>query len=190
MDEITLTPEPEENEPQEAVFATVAGVYSDGLSLLFDGAEEASQKHYLCNTAAFFSAGDRVKLCRDSGTIVVEYPIGPPKSAETHGIPPGGTSGQVLAKNNAADYNAGWQDVPKELPAGGAQAAALVKKSGSDNDVEWARINGVQNQYNPSSSLFGGPSYDIQFRTTTVGANPVFQIRMGPTGAWKTISVT
>lgn len=189
MDEITLTPAAKENEPQEAVFATVAGVYSDGLSLLFDGAEEASQKHYLCNTAAFFSAGDRVKLCRDSGTIVVEYPIGQPRSVETHGIPPGGTSGQVLAKNNAADYNAGWQDVPKELPAGGAQAAALVKKSGSDNDVEWARIAGVQNQYLPSS-IYGGPNYDIQFKTTSVSGTLTFQIRMGPTGAWKTITVT
>ncbi len=189
MDEITLTPAAEENEPQEAVFATVAGVYSDGLSLLFDGAEEASQKHYLCNTAAFFSAGDRVKLCRDSGTIVVEYPIGRPRSVETHGIPPGGTSGQVLAKNNAADYAVQWADVPHELPTGGSKGQALCKKSATNYDVEWGnpKASGVFNQYNPSGD---NDSYIIQFRTSHLGANPSFQIRMGTSGAWKTITIT
>lgn len=217
--EITLPiPTEEANEPQEAVFATVAAVYSDGLSLLFDGAESASEKHYLCNKSVYFTAGNRVKLCRDSGTIVVEYPIGAPKlsdthgipaggsagqiltkasaasydatwqngPAEAHGIPSGGSSGQILTKVNATDYNASWQNAPTELPTGGAQAAALMKKSATSGDVEWKRINGVQNQYDPSS----GPTYDIQFRTTHLGSNANFQIRMGPNGTWKTLTVT
>lgn len=60
-------------------FATVGAVYSDGLSLIFDGQETASRKHYKCNTAITFSPGDRVKIFPVSGTYVVEYPVGNPK---------------------------------------------------------------------------------------------------------------
>jgi len=60
-------------------FATVGAVYSDGLSLIFDGQATASQKHYKCNTAITFSPGDRVKIFSVSGTYVVEYPVGNPK---------------------------------------------------------------------------------------------------------------
>ena len=60
-------------------FATVGVVYADGLSLIFDGQEAASQKHYKCNTAITFSPGDRVKIFSASGTYVVEYPVGNPK---------------------------------------------------------------------------------------------------------------
>lgn len=60
-------------------FATVGAVYADGLSLIFDGQETASQKHYKCNTAVPFSPGDRVKIFAVSGTYVVEYPVGDPK---------------------------------------------------------------------------------------------------------------
>lgn len=59
--------------------ATVGAVYSDGLSLIFDGSTGASQKHYKCNTSISFKAGDRVKICRISGTYVVEYVVGNPK---------------------------------------------------------------------------------------------------------------
>lgn len=60
-------------------FATVGAVYADGLSLIFDGQETASQKHYKCNASITFSPGDRVKIIAVSGTYVVEYPVGNPK---------------------------------------------------------------------------------------------------------------
>lgn len=58
------------------MLATVGGVYDDGLSLIFDGQSEASQKHYKRNTALTFSAGQRVKIVKMSGTYIVEYPVG------------------------------------------------------------------------------------------------------------------
>lgn len=60
-------------------FATVAGVYpGEGLTLVFDGETEAGTKRYRCNTSVTFHPGDRVKVCRDSGTYVVEYVVGVP----------------------------------------------------------------------------------------------------------------
>ena len=66
-------------EPTAAGLATVGAKYADGLSLIFDGQTAASEKHYKCNTSVTFQAGDRVKICRISGTYVVEYVVGNPK---------------------------------------------------------------------------------------------------------------
>mgnify|MGYP006978915622 CR=1 FL=1 len=70
---------PQIAEPATAEFATVGAKYTDGLSLIFDGQTQASAKHYKCNTNITFKAGDRVKICRISGTCVVEYVVGNPK---------------------------------------------------------------------------------------------------------------
>ena len=59
-------------------FATIGTVYEDGISLIFPGQTTESEKHYKCNTAIQFSAGQRVKVIQDSGTWVVEYPVGNP----------------------------------------------------------------------------------------------------------------
>lgn len=70
-----------DQEPADAAFATIGQVYGDGVSLIFDGQDEATQKHYKCNRFGKFSAGDRVKIIRDSNTYVVEYPVGAPKTS-------------------------------------------------------------------------------------------------------------
>ena len=56
-------------------FATVANVYDDGISLIFDGQTEPSTKHYKYNSSISFSSGQRVKVIKISGTCVIEYPI-------------------------------------------------------------------------------------------------------------------
>ncbi len=61
--------------------ATVAKVYTDGLSLIFDGQTAPTAKHYKCNTSVLFRAGDRVKIFNDSGTTIVEYVVGNPRSS-------------------------------------------------------------------------------------------------------------
>lgn len=61
-------------------FATVAAIYSDGITLIFPGQTSASQKHYKCNAAIQFQPGQRVKVLEDSGTYVVEYPVGNPQT--------------------------------------------------------------------------------------------------------------
>jgi hypothetical protein len=73
----------EAKEPASASFATIGAVYTDGVTLIFDGTETASTKHYKVNRTAAFAAGDRVKITRDSGTYIVEYPVGNPVSGVT-----------------------------------------------------------------------------------------------------------
>lgn len=73
-------------EQAAAELATVGGVYSDGLTLIFDGQSEATQKHYKCNTAVSFSVGDRVKVAKISGSYVVEYVVGAPNSGRVAGV--------------------------------------------------------------------------------------------------------
>jgi len=65
----------------EAIFATVDTVYSDGITLIFDGQTTATTKRYKANTSILFVAGQRVKVCKDSGTYVVEYPVGNPRTS-------------------------------------------------------------------------------------------------------------
>ena len=89
-------------------FATVGSVYDDGLSLIFDGQETATEKHYKCNTSVAFKAGDRVKIMQDSGTYVVEYVVGAPKKTAVAAIPSGGASGAALVKASSDDYDTTW----------------------------------------------------------------------------------
>lgn len=53
------------------------------------------------------------------------------------GVPPGGTTGQVLSKLDNTDGNANWMDVPKELPIGGAIGQVLTKQTAADGSVYW-----------------------------------------------------
>ena len=127
----------EAREAPEFRFATVAGVHEDGISLIFDGetadgTEPAEGKHYRCNTSVVFQVGDRVKICRDSGTYVVEYVVGAPMGGGSGGtVPPGGSRGQALRKLSGDDGDVGWQDVG-EVPSGGGSGKVLTAQgSGS-----------------------------------------------------------
>ena len=79
MDELGILENAEETATIVRNFATIGAVYEDGVSLIFDGEAAPTEKHYLCNTSAYFKAGDRVKIATDSGTYVVEYAVGAPK---------------------------------------------------------------------------------------------------------------
>ena len=102
---------PEENggDPPEFSLATVAEVGSIGIRLIFDGQSEASRKYYKCNSQVNFSAGDRVKICKDSGTYIVEYPVGAPRGS-SNPLPSGGIKGQLLAKSSNSNYAVEWID--------------------------------------------------------------------------------
>ena len=69
--------------PAEQSFATVGTVHPDGIALVFDGEETESLKHYKCNAYIPFAPGQRVRIIRDSGTYVVEYPVGNPAGSVT-----------------------------------------------------------------------------------------------------------
>lgn len=68
-------------EPENQNFATVGEIYDDGVSLIFDGETAPTQKHYKVNSGVIFASGDRVRILKDSGTYVVEYPVGSPMTA-------------------------------------------------------------------------------------------------------------
>lgn len=153
-----LIPEEKPKTP-DFQFATVASVESTGVTLLFDGESEAGAKIYKTAAGVVLHAGDRVKVCRDSGTVVVEYAIGVPGSspAEVHGIPSGGSAGQVLTKSNGADYAATWQDVPKELPTGSENQVLTADSNGAP---VWSTI-----RFRVASGLSGKIEYSIDGTT-------------------------
>ena len=74
-------------------FATIAGLHDDGVSLVFDGETEPSQKHYRANLYCKFEVGQRVYVAKDNGTYVVLFPIGVP--------------GSISVTSDASKYHAG-----------------------------------------------------------------------------------
>ena len=135
----------EQNETAETPprnFATIGAVYADGVTLIFDGENAPSAKHYKCNTSVYFQAGDRVRIFEDSGTYVVEYVVGAPAQAPIVGIPAGGAKDQVLAKATATDYDAGW-NTPHYVPKGGSNGQVLAKSSNTDYATGWVSVTGV-----------------------------------------------
>lgn len=127
-------------------FATIGEVFDDGVSLIFDGQDAATEKHYKVNTSIVFTAGDRVKILSDSGTYVVEYVVGTPKRAEEDGgsgLPTGGTTGQSLLKASNEDHDFAWGTPNGVIPTGGEEGQFLKKQSNKDHDAQWAEIEGL-----------------------------------------------
>lgn len=59
------------------------------------------------------------------------------------GVATGGTTGQVLTKTSATDYDTEWADATgSSLPAGGTTGQVLAKASDADDDVEWVDQSG------------------------------------------------
>lgn len=73
----------EPNEVPEASFATVAEIFDDGVTLRFDGMDRPTTKRYKTNAFVVFRPNDRVRVIKDSGTYVVEYPVGNPRAVFT-----------------------------------------------------------------------------------------------------------
>ena len=61
-------------------------------------------------------------------------------AADVHSIPAGGSSGQVLAKASATDYDVAWVEQSGgggEVPPGGTTGQVLAKSSNTDYALEW-----------------------------------------------------
>lgn len=126
-------------------FATIGEIFDDGVSLIFDGQDAATEKHYKVNTSIVFKAGDRVKILADSGTYVVEYVVGPPiqPGEETVGLPAGGTKGQALVKETDENHDVAWGAPSGVMPTGGGAGQVLKKKTTADYDAQWGAVDGV-----------------------------------------------
>lgn len=135
---------PEEEAEEEFVLATISEVTANGVKLEIDGAGEAGDKEYKVNTIQKLKTGDRVKICKNSGTYMVEYKIGSPMA--DYPIPSGGTDGQYLVKDGSTDYSVKWVDGPSEvhgIPSGGSQGQVLAKTNATNYNVSWQSINTV-----------------------------------------------
>lgn len=174
--------EPSETNP-EFNFATVGGVYDDGLSLIFDGSDTPSEKHYKCNASVKFTAGDRVKILADSGTYVVEYVVGFPAQGG------GGVDADTLNGKTESQLSVLYaQSAGSASTAGSANTASSASTaSTAENANNASKLGGktesnlsvasavkatnVVNQYMPTSSViqFYGTGSTLRFRVGTSG---------------------
>ena len=124
------------------ILATVEAVAEGGVKLQIDGQDKAGEKLYPCNAGALFRPGDRVKLTPDSGTYIVDFPMGKP--GERYPIPKGGSEGQLLAKAGANDFTLKWLDAPdcgeNYIPKGGTAGQVLTKKNSYDYELQWSNL--------------------------------------------------
>ena len=117
--------------------ATIGTVESDGVTLIFDGEESPSEKHYKVNVGAQLAAGQRVLVQAVAGSYVVLCAVGAPSSGGS-GIPAGGTNGQLLAKDGSNDYALKWVNAPQQyVPSGGTTGQMLVKASNVSYALAW-----------------------------------------------------
>ena len=127
--------ETDPNEVQDASFAKIAEIYDDGVTLIFDGMEEATQKRYQTNSFVVFKVGDRVRIIKDSGTYVVEYPVGAPR------------------KSFNADYAINANSAHHATNAEDAQTSSASWENGASGNgrIYLAHNNGVYDIYSTES---------------------------------------
>lgn len=120
IDGISEAQDVQEEQDLDARLATVGAVYTDGLTLIFDGQEAATEKHYKCNTSVTFKAGDRVKVARISGSYVVEYVVGAPGS--------GGGGGSGVSELVNGDYKLSLSSAGYLVPTGAIKLGTSANK--------------------------------------------------------------
>ena len=134
-----------------ANFATIDKVYSDGVTLILDGSTTPSKKHYPCNRSIVFREGDRVRVIEDSGSLVVEYPIGAPITALA-----ADTAASAIAATNAENVTLKLNNVllTNIFETGlltAKKATGLVDQSNASRTIQ-LRFNGTKYQAKHSST--------------------------------------
>lgn len=140
----------EPKEAAEASFATIAQVFADGVTLRFDGLDAPTTKRYKVNAFIVFRPGDRVRVIKDSGTYVVEYPVGSPRTsfaADTAANADHALSADSAAHAETAD-SAAQAETAQSLSgtpayATSAGTAASLWSEGQTNTTRiWLRYSG------------------------------------------------
>jgi hypothetical protein len=76
-------------------------------------------------------------------------------------VPPGGLTGQVLAKASDTSNDVEWVeagDIGTGVPDGGTTGQVLVKNSGTDGDASWSTLDlGIQELEDDLTPTLGGP---------------------------------
>lgn len=155
----------EEPKVPEYSFATIGDVYDDGISLIFPGAEEASEKHYRANLYCKFAKGQRVYLAKDSGTYVVLFPIGVPGSEEVKA-----DSAKTATK---ADSATTANSANKADTAGSLETTRTISLTGAVTGS--GTFDGSQNvTINTTASSSGGTTTATNFTGRHTGTSLAF----------------
>ncbi|HAO69949.1 MAG TPA: hypothetical protein DEP43_06220 [Ruminococcaceae bacterium] len=170
-----------EKQPENASFATIAQVYEDGVTLLFGSEKTPSQKRYQVNSFAVFHQGDRVFLTKDSGTYVVLFPVGAPKSsfrADTAAQADKAAVAATADRADAASHAASADDAAHADCADTATRLTTARSISLTGDVTASgSFSGASNLSMAATGVKanavkdqGGPSSrSIQFRVTAAG---------------------
>lgn len=170
-----------EKQPENASFATIAQVYEDGVTLLFGSEKTPSQKRYQVNSFAVFHQGDRVFLTKDSGTYVVLFPVGAPKSsfrADTAAQADKAAIAATADRADAASHAASADDAAHADCADTATRLTTARSISLTGDVTASgSFSGASNLSMAATGVKanavkdqGGPSSrSIQFRVTAAG---------------------
>ena len=170
-----------EKQPENASFATIAQVYEDGVTLLFGSDKTPSQKRYQVNSFAVFHQGDRVFLTKDSGTYVVLFPVGAPKSsfrADTAAQADKAAVAATADRADAASHAASADDAAHADCADTATRLTTARSISLTGDVTASgSFSGASNLSMAATGVKanavkdqGGPSSrSIQFRVTAAG---------------------
>ena len=158
----------EEPKAPEYSFATIGGVYDDGLALIFPGAEEESEKHYRANLYCKFAKGQRVYLAKDSGTYVVLFPIGVPGSKEV--VADWASSAATATK---ADSATTANSASKANTAGSLETKRTISLTGAVTGS--GTFDGSQNvTINTTASSSGGTTTATNFTGRHTGTSLAF----------------
>lgn len=144
-------------------FATVGGVYNDGISLIFPGSEQPSEKHYRANLYCKFSAGQRVYLAKDSGTYVVLFPVGIPGSMTI-----ASDSASTASKATTAETATKATTAETATSAGSAAKADSATKSTTADKWTNARTLTLTGAVTGSASIDGSGNVSM---TTSMGSS-------------------
>ena len=170
-----------EKQPENASLATIAQVYEDGVTLLFGSEKTPSQKRYQVNSFAVFHQGDRVFLTKDSGTYVVLFPVGAPKSsfrADTAAQADKAAVAATADRADAASHAASADDAAHADCADTATRLTTARSISLTGDVTASgSFSGASNLSMAATGVKanavkdqGGPSSrSIQFRVTAAG---------------------
>lgn len=166
------TDEPEDAAQEEPLvqLATVASVEADGVSLILEGADEATQKHYKCNTAVSFAEGQRVAVLALSGSKVVMFGVGAPGEDVKKELPSGGLDGQVLMKDGSESYAVKWGNLTGGLPSGGTDGQVLLKSGETNYAVKWGTVKGLLPDGGTDGQVLvksGTADYSVKWGTVT-----------------------
>ena len=149
-------------EAQDASFATIAAIYDDGVTLKFDGMDTPTEKRYQTNAFVVFKVGDRVRIIKDSGTYVVEYPVGAPRKSFSADY---ATDAKTANKADNANY---------ATSAGSANTASSATKATNATNAEYT----LYIRSNASSN-----GYPIRFMVNSNG----YFVASSYNGTWKRI---